>query len=53
MVKNNEFIEHATFSGNHYGTSLKAMHDVVATGKRPILDIDAQVRVSFTLANVR
>lgn len=47
MIKNDEFIEHAVFSGNHYGTSLKAMEEVVRTGKRPILDIDTQVSEIF------
>ena len=44
MVENKEFLEHATFSGNMYGTSIRAVDDVATTGKRCILDIDSQVR---------
>lgn len=44
MVTENGFIEHAQFSGNCYGTSRKALADIQSTGRRPILDIDAQVR---------
>jgi guanylate kinase len=37
------FIETAEFSGNFYGTSKQAVHDVAQTGRRCILDIEAQV----------
>ncbi|KAI9336680.1 guanylate kinase [Pilaira anomala] len=37
-----KFIESATFSGNMYGTSIKAVEDVVADGKVCMLDIDMQ-----------
>lgn len=43
MIRQNKFIEHAVFSGNLYGTSIQAVDDVRATGKRCILDIDSQV----------
>jgi guanylate kinase len=43
MIRQNKFIEHATFSGNLYGTSIQAVEDVRVTGKRCILDIDSQV----------
>lgn len=36
------FIENAEFSGNHYGTSFKAVEDVLNAGKFCILDIDLQ-----------
>ncbi|KAI7817758.1 P-loop containing nucleoside triphosphate hydrolase protein [Gamsiella multidivaricata] len=36
------FLEHAVFSGNHYGTSKKAVQDVINSGKICILDIDLQ-----------
>ncbi|OAV93941.1 guanylate kinase [Puccinia triticina 1-1 BBBD Race 1] len=43
MIKNGEFIEHAEFGGNCYGTSLKAVSEVSEhQKKRCILDIDAQ-----------
>ncbi|CAG7853900.1 Guanylate kinase; AltName: Full=GMP kinase [Serendipita indica DSM 11827] len=42
MIERKEFIEHAMFSGNRYGTSIKAVDDVATTGKRCILDIDSQ-----------
>ncbi len=44
MIEENGFVEHAQFSGNRYGTSRKALDDIQSTGRRPILDIDAQVR---------
>ncbi|GAB5593809.1 guanylate kinase [Umbelopsis nana] len=41
-VEEGKFIESATFSGNMYGTSIKAVEDVVARGKVCVLDIDMQ-----------
>ncbi|KAL0084899.1 guanylate kinase [Phycomyces blakesleeanus] len=41
-VSQGKFIESATFSGNMYGTSIKSVEDVVATGKVCMLDIDMQ-----------
>ncbi|KAI8579999.1 hypothetical protein K450DRAFT_238861 [Umbelopsis ramanniana AG] len=41
-VAEGKFIESATFSGNMYGTSIKAVQDVVARGKICVLDIDMQ-----------
>ncbi|KAL9547893.1 hypothetical protein MBANPS3_005944 [Mucor bainieri] len=41
-VEEGKFIESATFSGNMYGTSIKAVEDVVADGKVCMLDIDMQ-----------
>ncbi|KAH9442167.1 hypothetical protein Pst134EB_028430 [Puccinia striiformis f. sp. tritici] len=43
MVQRDEFIEHAQFGGNCYGTSVKAVSEVSEQQKkRCILDIDAQ-----------
>jgi len=41
-VDQGAFIEHAQFSGNFYGTSVKAVGDVAKQGRRCILDIDSQ-----------
>lgn len=41
-INNKEFIEHANYSGNLYGTSKKAVNDVLSNGKICILDIDLQ-----------
>ncbi|KAK8391351.1 hypothetical protein O3P69_017155 [Scylla paramamosain] len=41
-IDNKEFIEHAKYSGNLYGTSRKAVDDVLSNGKICILDIDLQ-----------
>jgi guanylate kinase len=36
------FLEHAAVHGNMYGTSLRAVAAVCASGKIPVLDIDVQ-----------
>ncbi|KAJ2159888.1 guanylate kinase [Coemansia sp. RSA 552] len=41
-VKDGEFIEHAEFSGNMYGTTVRAVKAVAEAGKTCILDIDVQ-----------
>lgn len=43
-VANGEFLEHAEFGGNLYGTTAQAVRDVneKGEGRRAILDIDAQ-----------
>ncbi|KAM9308661.1 guanylate kinase [Gastrophryne carolinensis] len=41
-IENGEFIEHAVFSGNLYGTSKAAVQAVQAQNKICILDIDMQ-----------
>eukprot|EP00042_Codosiga_hollandica_P016525 m.42539 g.42539 ORF g.42539 m.42539 type:complete len:206 (-) comp46455_c0_seq1:88-705(-) len=39
-VTRGEFIESTTFAGNMYGTSKKAVQDIISLGKTCILDID-------------
>ena len=41
-IERGEFIESAEFSGNLYGTSIRAVRDAVATGRICILEIDMQ-----------
>merc|ERR1712156_212006 len=41
-IDNDEFIEHATFAGNMYGTSKAAVKNVMDKGVICILDIDVQ-----------
>lgn len=41
-IANNEFVEHAEFSGNIYGTSKKAIQDTTSSGRICLLDIDMQ-----------
>jgi guanylate kinase len=41
-IKAGEFIENAEFSGNMYGTSTKAVNDVMNNGKICVLDVDVQ-----------
>ncbi|XP_053323400.1 guanylate kinase isoform X2 [Spea bombifrons] len=41
-IDNGEFLEHAQFSGNMYGTSKSAVRDVQARNQICILDIDMQ-----------
>lgn len=40
MIENNEFIESTEFSGNLYGTSKRAVHDALKTGKLLVLEVD-------------
>lgn len=42
LVADGAFIEHAEFGGNLYGTTVAAVRAVADTGKRCVLDIDAQ-----------
>ncbi|AET39186.1 guanylate kinase Ecym_4107 [Eremothecium cymbalariae DBVPG len=42
MIKQNEFIEWAEFSGNYYGTTVASVKDVMDAKKICILDIDMQ-----------
>ncbi|KAG9325441.1 hypothetical protein KVV02_004754 [Mortierella alpina] len=42
LIDDHQFLEHAVFSENHYGTSKKAVEDVNVSGKVCILDIDLQ-----------
>ncbi|KAI5852887.1 guanylate kinase [Morchella snyderi] len=42
LVAENAFIEHAQFSGNCYGTSVKAVKDVASKGLVCILDIEME-----------
>jgi len=42
QIENGEFLESAEFSGNVYGTSKKAVQDVLDSGKICIMDIDSQ-----------
>lgn len=42
LIEEKKFIEWAQFSGNYYGTTIKAVKDVSSTGKQCILDIDMQ-----------
>ncbi|KAK9323250.1 P-loop containing nucleoside triphosphate hydrolase protein [Lipomyces orientalis] len=55
LVRENAFLEHAEFSGNCYGTSIKAVEDVGTKGKTCILDIDMQgvISVKKTTLNAR
>ncbi|RPA80698.1 guanylate kinase [Ascobolus immersus RN42] len=42
LVASNSFLEHATYAGNSYGTSLKAVEDVEKAGRHCILDIEME-----------
>ncbi|KAI1134938.1 guanylate kinase [Hypoxylon sp. FL0543] len=42
LVSKNAFVEHACFSGHHYGTSKQTIADQTAKGLVVVLDIDMQ-----------
>jgi guanylate kinase len=42
LIAQDRFLEHAIFSGNHYGTSKDAVQDVENSGRVCVLDIDLQ-----------
>ncbi len=42
MIRNGEFVEYALVHNNYYGTSKKALNDVLEKGKNPVLAIDVQ-----------
>lgn len=42
LVASNSFLEYATFAGNSYGTTFKAVEDVEKAGKNCILDIEME-----------
>jgi hypothetical protein len=43
LIKNDAFIEHATFAGRSYGTSIAAVKEVTKQGRACILDIEMEV----------
>lgn len=43
LVEQRAFVEHATFGGNMYGTSVQAVKDVRDRGRVCVLDIDMEV----------
>lgn len=46
MVANNEFLEHATVHGHHYGTLRKPVEELMKQGYNVLLDIDPQGAIS-------
>ncbi|TFK51638.1 guanylate kinase, partial [Heliocybe sulcata] len=42
LIAEGAFIEHAQFSGNYYGTSFMTVREIGQSGRRCILDIEAQ-----------
>jgi len=52
-IEKDEFVEHAEFSGNIYGTSKKAIADVSSSGRICILDIDMQGVKSVKKTNLK
>ncbi|KAE9548444.1 hypothetical protein FO519_008341 [Halicephalobus sp. NKZ332] len=42
MIQNGEFIEHAKFGENLYGTSKKSVNDIQSSGKICVLDVELQ-----------
>jgi guanylate kinase len=42
MIKHGDFLEHAIFDGNHYGTARRFLHEAEEHGHDLLLDIDVQ-----------
>ena len=42
MIRNNELLEYAEYSGNYYGTPRAAVEKLLAAGKNVILEIEVQ-----------
>ncbi|CAB3986190.1 guanylate kinase isoform X2 [Paramuricea clavata] len=51
-IANGEFLEHAEYSRNLYGTSKKAVKDVTDQGKICILDVDRQGVLNVKSTNI-
>lgn len=51
-IANNEFLEHMEFSGNIYGTSKKAISDVLRSGRICALDVDVKGIISLKETNL-
>jgi len=48
MRDGDEFLEYNEFNGNSYATSRKAVEGIIAQGKVPVVEIDAEVRMKGT-----
>ncbi|EMR09564.1 guanylate kinase [Pneumocystis murina B123] len=53
LISEGAFIEYANFSGNMYGTTAKAVEEVMAKGYTCIMDIDMQGVLSIKKAPIR
>lgn len=42
MIKDNQFLEHANYSGNYYGTNKKFVEEKINDGKSVLLEIELQ-----------
>ncbi|XP_066256502.1 guanylate kinase-like isoform X2 [Euwallacea similis] len=52
-IDNGEFIETASFSGNMYGSSFKAVEDIAREGKIVVMDIDIEGVKQVKRTNLR
>jgi guanylate kinase len=48
MIEEGNFVEHAKFGGNRYGTSRKMIEEFTRSGKCVLLDIEMEVCLLFT-----
>jgi guanylate kinase len=42
MIRDGEFVEHAEFGNNLYGTSKRSIEDISSTGRICVLDLELQ-----------
>ncbi|RDW91455.1 guanylate kinase [Coleophoma crateriformis] len=52
MISRDEFVEHAKFGGNRYGTSKRTIKDLTSSGKLVLLDIEMETH-HFLSSNFR
>lgn len=52
-VKAGRFLEHGEYDGNLYGTKIESIHEVVATGRTCILDVNPQVKTGLKFIQER
>ncbi len=51
-IKAGQYLEHGEYDGNHYGTKIDSIHEVVEAGRICILDVNPQVRDKISIYEI-